>query len=193
MLRYSLYDTLLTRSTQLTARCSAVDPYTESGQNLYRQYAGRKNKIVLNATWVVRCIHDKTLHGFATNWAGCKVTGKEQCVHPLTPDAQCYLLVSKGCSSSYCYSCSGASYADCATTGWAFRSCATSLCLSTRLRAYRSNTSTIPGTPSIDTCHFCSAHSNSTWQCSVHTNSCCGSTSGSSTCSDRAWPSHAYS
>lgn len=55
-----------------------VDPLKESGQNLYRQYAGKKNKIILNAHWVLHCIRDKALHGFATQWAGCKVTGKER-------------------------------------------------------------------------------------------------------------------
>lgn len=57
-----------------------MDPLKESGQNLYRQYAGKKNKIILNAHWVYHCINDKTLHGFATNWANCKVNGNEKCV-----------------------------------------------------------------------------------------------------------------
>lgn len=57
---------------------NAVDPLKESGQNLYRQYAGKKNKMILSYQWVYSCIRDKTLHGFATNWAGCKVTGQEQ-------------------------------------------------------------------------------------------------------------------
>lgn len=59
-----------------------VDPHKESGQNLYRQYAGKKkqSKIVLNAQWVHQCIQDKALHGFATGWAGYKVTGNEPCV-----------------------------------------------------------------------------------------------------------------
>ena len=55
-----------------------VDPLKESGQNLYRQYAGKKNKIILNAHWIYSCIRDKTLHGFASNWANCKVTGQER-------------------------------------------------------------------------------------------------------------------
>ncbi|TFY76010.1 hypothetical protein EWM64_g8001, partial [Hericium alpestre] len=29
-----------------------VDPHKETGQNLYRQYAGKKNKMVLDARWV---------------------------------------------------------------------------------------------------------------------------------------------
>ncbi|KAI0087957.1 hypothetical protein BDY19DRAFT_994383 [Irpex rosettiformis] len=62
-----------------------VDPHKESGQNLYRQYAGKKNKIVVHASWVHHCINDKTLHGFSTNWAGCKVTGKEQSYTALNP------------------------------------------------------------------------------------------------------------
>lgn len=56
----------------------AVDPLKDSGQSLYRQYANKKNKIILNAHWVYHCIRDKTLHGFASNWADCKVTGQEQ-------------------------------------------------------------------------------------------------------------------
>ncbi|KAI0695545.1 hypothetical protein BC835DRAFT_1414829 [Cytidiella melzeri] len=67
-----------------------VDPHKESGQNLYRQYAGKKNKIVVHAAWAQHCIQDKTLHGFATNWAGCKVTGKEQVYPAGVPPAASY-------------------------------------------------------------------------------------------------------
>jgi hypothetical protein len=62
----------------VSANAFTVDPHKESGQNLYRQYAGKKNKIVVHSAWATHCIQDKILHGFATNWAGCKVTGKEQ-------------------------------------------------------------------------------------------------------------------
>ncbi|PSS37855.1 hypothetical protein PHLCEN_2v323 [Hermanssonia centrifuga] len=55
-----------------------VDPHKESGQNLYRQYLGKKNKLVLNVSWVHECVKAKILHGFSTNWSGCKVTGGEE-------------------------------------------------------------------------------------------------------------------
>ena len=55
----------------------AVDPHKESGQNLYRQYASKKNKVVLNADWVFKCVAAGALQTFGVNWAGCKVTGKE--------------------------------------------------------------------------------------------------------------------
>ncbi|KAH9484961.1 hypothetical protein JR316_0001865 [Psilocybe cubensis] len=54
-----------------------VDPHKESGQNLWRQYAGKKGKIVLNATWVQECVKMNQLQTFQSNWAGCKVTGTE--------------------------------------------------------------------------------------------------------------------
>ncbi|EGO25802.1 hypothetical protein SERLADRAFT_466451 [Serpula lacrymans var. lacrymans S7.9] len=57
-----------------------VDPYKESGQNLYRQYAGKKGKIVLSARWVHECISAGTLQTFHTNWANCKVTGAEKVI-----------------------------------------------------------------------------------------------------------------
>ena len=55
-----------------------VDPHKESGQNLYRQYAGKKGKIVLNSRWVHECIKADALQTFHSNWAGCKVDGTEQ-------------------------------------------------------------------------------------------------------------------
>ena len=54
-----------------------VDPHKPSGQNLWRQYAGKKGKIVLNAQWVRECIKTNQLQTFHSNWAGCKVTGNE--------------------------------------------------------------------------------------------------------------------
>lgn len=54
-----------------------VDPHTESGQSLYRQYAGKKGKIILSYRWVNECINKNELQTYATNWAGCKVTGNE--------------------------------------------------------------------------------------------------------------------
>ncbi|KAF5385946.1 hypothetical protein D9615_002661 [Tricholomella constricta] len=54
-----------------------VDPHKASGQNLWRQYAGKKGKIVLNSRWVHECIKANALQTFHTNWAGCKVTGTE--------------------------------------------------------------------------------------------------------------------
>lgn len=58
----------------------SVDPHKESGQNLYRQYAGKKGKIVLDARWVQECVNAGVLQTFHTNWAGCKVLGTEQYV-----------------------------------------------------------------------------------------------------------------
>jgi len=57
-----------------------VDPHKESGQNLYRQYAGKKGKIVLHYRWVHECICSGALQTFHSNWAGCKVTGMEKFV-----------------------------------------------------------------------------------------------------------------
>ncbi|CAA7260587.1 unnamed protein product [Cyclocybe aegerita] len=54
-----------------------VDPHKPSGQNLWRQYAGKKGKIILDARWVQECVKANQLHNFHTNWAGCKVTGTE--------------------------------------------------------------------------------------------------------------------
>ncbi|KAF8971146.1 hypothetical protein BDZ97DRAFT_1651829 [Flammula alnicola] len=54
-----------------------VDPHKASGQNLWRQYASKKGKIVLSAQWVRECIKTNQLQTFHSNWAGCKVTGTE--------------------------------------------------------------------------------------------------------------------
>ncbi|KAF9268660.1 hypothetical protein L218DRAFT_954111 [Marasmius fiardii PR-910] len=54
-----------------------VDPLKPSGQNLYRQYAGKRGKIVLDARWINECIRAGQLQTFHTNWAGCKVAGNE--------------------------------------------------------------------------------------------------------------------
>ncbi|THV05106.1 hypothetical protein K435DRAFT_137091 [Dendrothele bispora CBS 962.96] len=54
-----------------------VDPLKPSGQNLYRQYASKKGKIVLSYQWLHECIKAGQLHTFHTNWAGCKLTGNE--------------------------------------------------------------------------------------------------------------------
>ncbi|RXW25053.1 hypothetical protein EST38_g778 [Candolleomyces aberdarensis] len=55
-----------------------VDPHKTSGQNLFRQYAGKKTKLVLSYRWIRECISANQLQTFSTNWAGCKVTGEEQ-------------------------------------------------------------------------------------------------------------------
>ncbi|KAI0311690.1 hypothetical protein OF83DRAFT_1177323 [Amylostereum chailletii] len=57
-----------------------VDPYKESGQNMFRQYAGKKNKIILSAQWIHECIKLGFLQTFQHNWAGCRVTGNEEVV-----------------------------------------------------------------------------------------------------------------
>ncbi|KAF8800273.1 hypothetical protein BYT27DRAFT_7148951 [Phlegmacium glaucopus] len=54
-----------------------VDPHKPSGKNLYRLYASKKTKVVLNAIWVHECIKANQLQTFHFNWAGCKVTGNE--------------------------------------------------------------------------------------------------------------------
>ncbi|KAI0829693.1 hypothetical protein BC628DRAFT_1358248 [Trametes gibbosa] len=55
-----------------------VDPHKESGQSLYRQYVGKKGKIVLSADWVIRCVEADALQTYHTNFGGCKVTGTEK-------------------------------------------------------------------------------------------------------------------
>ncbi|KAI0305526.1 hypothetical protein B0F90DRAFT_1808773 [Multifurca ochricompacta] len=61
-----------------------VNPHAESGQNLYRQYVGKRGKVVLDARWVHECIKAGALQTFVNNFAGCKVTGKEH-VRPPAP------------------------------------------------------------------------------------------------------------
>ncbi|KAH9855178.1 hypothetical protein C2E23DRAFT_751774 [Lenzites betulinus] len=55
-----------------------VDPHKESGQSLYRQYAGKKAKLVLSSQWVIRCVEAGALQTYHTNFGGCKVTGTEK-------------------------------------------------------------------------------------------------------------------
>ena len=57
-----------------------MNPHTESGQNLYRQYIGKKGKAVLDARWVHECVKAGALQTFVNNFAECKVTGNEQYV-----------------------------------------------------------------------------------------------------------------
>ncbi|KLO18347.1 hypothetical protein SCHPADRAFT_925157 [Schizopora paradoxa] len=64
-----------------------VDPHKETGQSLYRQYAGKKGKIILDSKWVHECVQARELLVFNKNWGGCKVTGKEV-VNPLPPPPQ---------------------------------------------------------------------------------------------------------
>ncbi|KAJ7594576.1 hypothetical protein C8J56DRAFT_927082 [Mycena floridula] len=54
-----------------------VDPFMPSGQNLYRQYATKKTKTILDARWVHECIKAGKLQTYASDWAGCKVVGNE--------------------------------------------------------------------------------------------------------------------
>ncbi|KAI9509174.1 hypothetical protein F5148DRAFT_978736 [Russula earlei] len=61
-----------------------VNPHTDSGQNLYRQYIGKKAKVVLDVRWVHECLKAGALQTFVNNFAGCKVTGNEQ-IRPLPP------------------------------------------------------------------------------------------------------------
>ncbi|KAJ6499334.1 hypothetical protein C8R45DRAFT_982028 [Mycena sanguinolenta] len=62
-----------------------VDPHRPSGQNLYRQYANKKGKVVLDARWIRECIKLAALQTFATNWAGCKVDGTEDRIQETPP------------------------------------------------------------------------------------------------------------
>ncbi|KAL0956699.1 hypothetical protein HGRIS_002822 [Hohenbuehelia grisea] len=62
-----------------------VDPCKQSGQSLFRQYASKKGKIVLDSRWVHECIKIGELQTFHTNWAGCKVTGNELVAVPPPP------------------------------------------------------------------------------------------------------------
>ncbi|CDO76180.1 hypothetical protein BN946_scf185037.g3 [Trametes cinnabarina] len=55
-----------------------VDPHKDSGQSLYRLYANKKGKIVLDAQWVIRCVEARALQTYHTNFGGCKVTGTEK-------------------------------------------------------------------------------------------------------------------
>ena len=80
-----------THATRLPAVTDAffplVDPLKESGQSLYRQYVGKKGKIVLNAQWVIRCVEAGALQTYHSNFGDCKVTGTEKWVVPLTPSS----------------------------------------------------------------------------------------------------------
>ena len=55
-----------------------VDPLKESGQSLFRQYAGKKGKVVLDAQWIYKCIEVGQLQSYQNNFAGCKLTGNER-------------------------------------------------------------------------------------------------------------------
>ncbi len=59
---------------------ATVDPLKPSGQNLYRQYAQKKGKVVLDSRWVHECIKAGDLLVYNSNWGGCKVTGNEMYV-----------------------------------------------------------------------------------------------------------------
>jgi hypothetical protein len=61
----------------------SVDPHKPSGQNLWRQYAGKKGKLVLNSRYIHECVKAGQLQTFHANWAGCKVTGTEVYVSPI--------------------------------------------------------------------------------------------------------------
>jgi hypothetical protein len=65
-----------------SSKSASVDPKLPSGQSLYRQYAGKKAKLVLAARWVHECVSRGSLQGFSHNWAGCRVTGEEEYVCP---------------------------------------------------------------------------------------------------------------
>lgn len=54
-----------------------VDSKKESGLSLFRQYHNKKQKVVLDAQWVVACVKAGELITFRKDWGGFKVTGKE--------------------------------------------------------------------------------------------------------------------
>lgn len=61
---------------------SLVDPRSAAGQNLYIQfYNNKKGKTILDSRWVKECVQAKELLAWRSNWAGCRVTGKERSVH----------------------------------------------------------------------------------------------------------------
>ncbi|KZT11070.1 uncharacterized protein LAESUDRAFT_672779 [Laetiporus sulphureus 93-53] len=64
-----------------------VNPHRESGQSLFRQYVGKKGKIVLDAKWAYECVKAGAVQTYQDDWAGCKVTGKEQ-VLPASQNAE---------------------------------------------------------------------------------------------------------
>jgi len=72
------YANFVVNCTYFRFNRSLVDPHKSSGQNLYRQYAGKKQKIVLDSRWVHECIKANQLQTFHNNWAECKVTGTER-------------------------------------------------------------------------------------------------------------------
>ncbi|GJJ06514.1 hypothetical protein Clacol_000706 [Clathrus columnatus] len=55
-----------------------VDPHKETGQALFRQYANKRGKLVLDARWVFECVKQSQLLAFKSNWAGFKLTGLEK-------------------------------------------------------------------------------------------------------------------
>ncbi|KAL1710612.1 hypothetical protein EV121DRAFT_285484 [Schizophyllum commune] len=66
-----------------------INPRTESGQRLWRQWAHKTNKkIILDARWVRECIKAGELQTRRTEWAGCKVQGNEWDEDGCDPPAQ---------------------------------------------------------------------------------------------------------
>ncbi|KAH6914470.1 hypothetical protein BKA70DRAFT_1095313 [Coprinopsis sp. MPI-PUGE-AT-0042] len=54
-----------------------VDPLKPSGQSLYRQWCGKKSKLILHARWIRECIKANRLLTYVDQWGGCKMTGEE--------------------------------------------------------------------------------------------------------------------
>lgn len=74
---HSWYALYALRCVCVVNYCFAVNPHKISGQNLYKQYAGKEGKIVLDVRWVHECIKTGSLLTYQNNWGGCKVTGTE--------------------------------------------------------------------------------------------------------------------
>jgi len=54
-----------------------VDAHSSSGQNLFKQYASKKTKVILDHRWAKDCVKASRLLLFADNFGGCKVSGDE--------------------------------------------------------------------------------------------------------------------
>jgi len=62
------------------AEARTVDPLTSAGQNLNALFRNKKGKTVLDAQWVRKCVDAGKILAYKSDWAGCRVTGKERSV-----------------------------------------------------------------------------------------------------------------
>ncbi|EJT97321.1 hypothetical protein DACRYDRAFT_119444 [Dacryopinax primogenitus] len=61
-----------------------VNPLSNSGKNLARQYAGKKGKVVLASNWITECIRKGELLTFKSDWAGFRLDGYDSNERPQT-------------------------------------------------------------------------------------------------------------